>query len=73
MMYKNRDRYYRMVKPVGSFDVDGRRHYALWQRVWKWWCPWPIEERFWLDMYGFKKARFGKPLQRGKGGNYEGL
>jgi len=55
-MYKNGNNFYVMVKPVGSWDRDGCRHYALWQKVWKRWFPFPVGKEFWLDTAGFKKC-----------------
>lgn len=49
-----------MLKPVGSWDREGCEHYALWQRIWKWWFPWSIGQSLWLDMYGFEKTKWGK-------------
>lgn len=45
-----------MIKPVGSWNRDGCRHYALWQPVSKFlWFYISDGEQFWLDMYGFEK------------------
>lgn len=57
-LYKNNGRYYIMVKPVGSWNRKGCKHYALWQPVK---CflgifPIPVKKQFWLDMYGFEKV-----------------
>lgn len=57
-LYKNGDRYYRMVQPVGRYDRDGCRHYALWQPIRKFLWFWINNgERFWLDMDGFEEVK----------------
>ena len=55
--YRNRDRMYHMVAPVGSWRHEDCQHYAKWQRVWKWWLPWPVGKEFWIDLYGFESIR----------------
>lgn len=57
-IYKNSDKYYKMIKPVGSWDIKGYKHYALWQPVKRflWIFFIPVKSKFWLDMYGFEKV-----------------
>ena len=33
MIYKNSNKFYKMVKPVGATKIIGYEHYALWQPV----------------------------------------
>ena len=56
-LYKNDDKYYKMIKPVGSWDRHGCKHYTLWQPVKRflWIFFIPVKKQFWLDMYGFEK------------------
>jgi len=51
-IYKNGDRYYKMVKPVGSWG-----NYALWQplKKFKLFGFFSSGKQFWLDDYGFEK------------------
>ena len=60
-IYKNRDSYFLMLKPVGHCTIRGYEHYALWLRMKK--CKflgftffWKYgQQEFYLDMYGFEK------------------
>ena len=60
--YKNSDGtygYVRMLKPVGSWNREGCRHYALWQHVKKFlwfFVPNHTKQEFWLGMVGFSKV-----------------
>ena len=58
-IYKNGDRFFKMLKPVGSYNVEGRRHYALWikvVKVWGFYIKAKDASPFWLDMEGFEKV-----------------
>lgn len=48
------NRFYRMIKPVGSWDREGCRHYALWQpckRFCIFWCTFyfAYDQEFWIE------------------------
>ena len=50
-------RFYKIIKPVGSWQRRGCEHYALWKPVnrflWVFWIR--RAQDFWLDMDGFQK------------------
>lgn len=55
-IYWSNGRYYEMLKPVGSLQLKGYTHYALWKPVIKFLWFYIRDgkrEDFWLDMYGF--------------------
>ena len=58
-LYKRDNEYFIMFKPVGSWNREDCRHYALWQPVkrflWIFWIN--SREKFWLDMYKFEKVK----------------
>jgi hypothetical protein len=58
-IYVNDGKFYRMVKPVGSWQHHCCRHYALWCPVKKFlglfWIARGTE--FWFPMDGFKKLK----------------
>ena len=55
-LYKNGDRYYRMIEPVGTWKRKGCEHYALWKPIRRFLWFWiRRSDNFWLDMAGFVK------------------
>ena len=61
MIYENGGRYFKMLKPPGSyptrFDYLVSSKLALWQPVKKRFFFWVSDgEKFWLDMHGFHKT-----------------
>jgi hypothetical protein len=49
--------HYAMVKPVGSWEREGCKHYALWRRqLYIWPIYINVGKEFWLDMEGMTKV-----------------
>jgi hypothetical protein len=57
-IYINDGKFYKMIKPVGSWRRKGCTHYALFQPIKKFWWFWVNDgEQFWLDLYGFEEVK----------------
>ena len=52
--------YVKMLQPVGSWNREGCRHYALWQHVKKFlwfFIADHTKQEFWLDVSGFEQVK----------------